>query len=181
MKKKVLIFIVCYNAERFITDVLSRIPNEIWHSDVFNTEILIIDDESIDQTFNQAIEYIHHNQDLKITLLHNPKNQGYGGNQKIGYYYAIQNHFDVVVLMHGDGQYPPEFINEIIQPIINEEADVVFGSRMIYKGDALKGNMPLYKWIGNQILTHFQNLILQSNLSEFHTGYSGSRLHKIQF
>jgi len=73
MKKKVLIFIVCYNAERFITDVLSRIPHEIWHSDVFNTEILIIDDESIDQTFNQAIEYIHHNHDLKITLLHNPK------------------------------------------------------------------------------------------------------------
>jgi len=86
--------------------------------------------------------------------------------------------------MHGDGQYPPEFINEIIQPIINEEADVVFGSRMIYKGDALKGNMPLYKWIGNQILTNFQNLILQSNLSEFHTGYraySVSTLASIPF
>lgn len=171
MKKKVLIFVVCYNAEYFIQGVLNRISNQIRQVTFLDIEILIIDDASVDRTFNSAVEYIHHNRDLKITLLCNPKNQGYGGNQKIGYLYAIQNHFDVVVLIHGDGQYPPELILQIIEPILSGEADVVFGSRMIHKRGALKGNMPLYKWLGNQILTYFQNLILKSTLSEFHSGY----------
>jgi SAM-dependent methyltransferase len=117
-------------------------------------------------------------------VLYNPKNQGYGGNQKVGYCYAIRKGFDAVVLLHGDGQYAPEYLGEMIQPIVTGQADVVFGSRMIRPLEALKGRMPLYKWIGNQILTFIQNRIMKSDLSEFHTGYraySAAALRSIPF
>jgi glycosyltransferase involved in cell wall biosynthesis len=169
--KRVLIFIVCYNAEHFIEQVLDRIPKEIWDSEAFYTEILVIDDESADQTFYKANDYASRYQKSNLTVLYNPKNQGYGGNQKIGYHYTIQNRFDVVVLLHGDGQYAPEYLGQMIGPILVGEADVVLGSRMIRKRDALRGKMPLYKWGGNQILTFIQNRLLGSRLSEFHTGY----------
>lgn len=170
-KKRVLLFVVCYNAEEFIESVLERIPADIWRPLEFRTEVLIIDDESVDRTFYRALDFTNRHKDLKITVLHNPRNQGYGGNQKIGYHYAIQHRFDVVVLLHGDGQYPPEYLGQMVQPILDGEAEAVFGSRMLNKSDALKGRMPLYKWIGNQILTSFQNWILNAQLSEFHTGY----------
>jgi glycosyltransferase involved in cell wall biosynthesis len=170
-KSRVLIFIVCYNHERFIVSVLDRIPKSIWENELFDTEILIIDDKSSDNTFDVAREYANHEDHLKITVLYNPINLGYGGNQKIGYQYAINNGFDVVVLLHGDGQYPPEFLEQMILPIVNRECDVVLGSRMMDKKLALSGKMPLYKWFGNIILTVLQNLILGVKLAEFHTGY----------
>ena len=170
-KKKVLIFIVCYNAEGSIESVLDRIPKDIWGNKSFCTEILIIDDQSSDRTFYAAEDYSSHHPEQKLTVLYNPKNQGYGGNQKIGYCYAIKNGFDVVVLLHGDGQYAPEYLGQMIQPILDGEADAVFGSRMIRRLDALKGRMPFYKWIGNQTLTFIQNHIMHSSLSEFHSGY----------
>ena len=119
MKKRVLIFIVSYNAEKNIEEVLNRIPDEIWSSEIFDVEILIIDDESTDQTFYQAEDYVHRNGRSDITtILYNPKNLGYGGNQKLGYHYAIQNGFDVVALLHGDGQYAPEYLSQMINPIL---------------------------------------------------------------
>jgi len=169
--KKVLILIVCYNAEKSIESVLDRIPHEVWQDKHFSTEVLIIDDQSPDRTFYTAEDYSRRHPERNLTVLYNPKNQGYGGNQKIGYCYAIKNGFDAVVLLHGDGQYAPEYLGRMIQPILHGEADVVFGSRMIHRLDALKGKMPIYKWIGNQILTFVQNLIMKSHLSEFHTGY----------
>lgn len=170
-KKKVLVFIVCYNAEGSIEPVLDRIPKDIWGSKSFCTEILIIDDQSSDRTFYAAEDYASRHPEWNLTILYNPKNQGYGGNQKIGYCYAIKKGFDVVVLLHGDGQYAPEYLGQMIQPILDGEADVVFGSRMIHRFDALKGRMPLYKWVGNQVLTFIQNHIMKSHLSEFHSGY----------
>ena len=170
-KKKVLIFIVCYNAEHTIEPVLNRIPQEIWGNKNYYSEVLIIDDQSFDRTFYKAHEYSRLYPDRHLTVLYNPKNQGYGGNQKIGYCYAIRQGFDAVVLLHGDGQYAPEYLDQMIRPIINNEADAVFGSRMINRIDALKGRMPFYKWIGNQILTFVQNRIIKSRLSEFHSGY----------
>ena len=170
-RPKALIFIVSYNAEAFIESVLRRIPGTVWENDVYDVEVLIIDDQSSDQTFYRALDYIDNNRRKKITLLYNPENLGYGGNQKLGYHYALKNGFDVVVLLHGDGQYAPEYLDAMITPILNKEADVTFGSRMINKIDALRGKMPLYKWIGNQILTAAQNLLLSSQLAEFHTGY----------
>jgi glycosyltransferase involved in cell wall biosynthesis len=169
--KKVLIFIVCYNAEKSIESVLDRIPKDIWESKSFSTEILIIDDQSPDRTFDTAEEYRRRHPQRNLTVLANPKNQGYGGNQKIGYWYAIKKGFDVVVLLHGDGQYAPEYLGQMIEPILDGEADVVLGSRMIHRLDALKGHMPLYKWIGNQTLTFIQNRLMRTRLSEFHTGY----------
>ncbi|MBA7602312.1 Undecaprenyl-phosphate mannosyltransferase [subsurface metagenome] len=169
--KKVLIFIVCYNAEKSIESVLDRIPKDIWESKSFSTEILIIDNQSPDRTFHMAEEYRRRHPQWNLTVLYNPKNQGYGGNQKIGYWYAIKKGFDAVVLLHGDGQYAPEYLGQMIEPILGGEADVVFGSRMIHRLDALKGHMPMYKWIGNQILTFIQNRLMKSHLSEFHTGY----------
>jgi len=169
--KRVLIFIVCYKAEQSIESVLERIGKDIWESKQFYTEILIIDDQSPDRTFYAAEDYSRRHPDRNLTILYNPKNQGYGGNQKIGYCYAIKKGFDVVVLLHGDGQYAPEYLGRMIQPILDGDADAVFGSRMVRRLDALKGRMPLYKWFGNQILTSIQNHIMKSHLSEFHTGY----------
>ena len=179
---KLLISILTYNARDHICDVIDRIDNKYLSQQTnIETEILIIDDASIDDTVSVIYEHISQN-NYPIKVLSNPVNQGYGGNQKIGYTYAIDKEYDIVVLMHGDGQYPPEEIDNIIQPIIDNNADVVFGSRMITKGGALKGGMPIYKYLGNKILTAFQNNILSMSLSEFHSGfraYSVKHLKKI--
>ncbi|EKD81572.1 MAG: hypothetical protein ACD_39C01740G0002 [uncultured bacterium] len=180
-KCRLLIFIVAYNARFSLEKVFARIPDEIYEYDY---EILVIDDSSADDTFQVAKKYQRENQNLNLTVLYNPTNQGYGGNQKLGYRYAIDNKFDVVVLLHGDGQYPPEMIEPVIEPIITGEAEAVFGSRMLKKWDALKGGMPLYKFVGNKILTFLQNKLLRTNLSEFHSGfraYSTNALKKIPF
>jgi len=167
--KRVLIFIVAYNAERTIQDVVRRIPASLAR---FDTEILIIDDSSRDDTFDRAHVLEKDAQTpFPITVLYNPVNQGYGGNQKIGFRYAIENGFDLVALVHGDGQYKPECLPDLLQPLLDEEADAVFGSRMITRLGALKGGMPLYKYAGNRILTAIQNTLLHSSLSEFHSGY----------
>jgi glycosyltransferase involved in cell wall biosynthesis len=181
-KPRVLIFIVAYNAEKTIQDVLQRIPQELRQ---FDTEVLIIDDASQDQTFERGEEFRRAGQlPFEVTVLFNPANQGYGGNQKVGFHYAIQNGFDYVVLLHGDGQYAPECLPMLLQPLIAGEADAVFGSRMLTSNGALKGGMPLYKFVGNRILTAYQNVMLGATLSEFHSGYrlySVKALSKIPF
>lgn len=166
--QRLLIFIVAYNAETTIEKVLSRIPPSLQGGDV---EILIIDDFSKDDTFVNGLRYQQRDSAFKITVLRTPENQGYGGNQKLGYRYAIDHGFNIVALVHGDGQYAPEKLPELLAPLIRYEADAVFGSRMIDKRAARKGGMPAYKWIGNQVLTAFQNRMLGTKLSEFHTGY----------
>ena len=179
--KRILIFIVAYNAEKTIESVLDRIPVELRRREV---EVLIIDDFSKDATFQTGLKREDRVSDFKITILRTPENQGYGGNQKLGYRYAIDQGFDVVALVHGDGQYAPEKLPVLLEPFLTESADAVFGSRMINKQDALKGGMPLYKWVGNQVLTAFQNGMLGSRLSEFHSGYrlySTKALRRIPF
>ena len=148
--KRVLIFIVAYNAETTIEKVLRRIPASL-HSD--DVEVLIIDDSSKDNTFRNGLRCQQRASGFKITVLRTPENQGYGGNQKLGYRYAIDNGFDIVALLHGDGQYAPEKLPALLGPLVKGEADAVLGSRMIDKRAARRGGMPVYKWIGNQILT----------------------------
>jgi glycosyltransferase involved in cell wall biosynthesis len=169
--QKVLIFIVSYNADTTIADVLSRIPAELSHDQNVHMDVLIIDDGSSDNTIAECHVYRQHYPDVPLTILVNPKNLGYGGNQKIGYQYAIEHDFDVVCLLHGDGQYAPEKLPELLRPLLNGECEAVFGSRMMVPGTALQGGMPLYKYYGNKTLTWLQNKIVGTNLSEFHSGY----------
>ena len=112
--KRLLIFIVAYNAETTIEKVLSRIPQSLQSGDV---EILIIDDFSKDDTFVNGLRYQQRDSAFKITVLRTPENQGYGGNQKLGYRYAIDNGFDIVALVHGDGQYAPEKLPMLLAPL----------------------------------------------------------------
>ena len=169
-KKKLLIFIVAYNAEKTIENTLNRIPKKL--SKIYDIEILIIDDFSDDKTF-EISKKIKKNKKLglKLNILYNHQNQGYGGNQKIGYHYAIKKNFDYVVLLHGDGQYAPEKLPNLLNELKKKKYDVVMGSRMIKKKNAIKGGMPIYKFIGNIILTKIQNFLLGTKLSEFHSGY----------
>ena len=166
--KRLLIFIVAYNAEATLEKVLSRIPQSLRTS---NTEVLIIDDSSSDETFARGIGYQQRNSDFKITVLRTPENQGYGGNQKLGYRYALDNGFDIVALLHGDGKYAPQRLPALLKPIIANETDAVLGSRLIEKGAPLRAGMPFGKWIGNRIFTAFENAVLGTNLSDFHCGY----------
>jgi glycosyltransferase involved in cell wall biosynthesis len=183
MRLRLLVLIVAYNAERTIEDVLTRIPHELSHR--YDVEVLVIDDASADDTFEHG-ERIRRADTLPFPLhvLFNPVNQGYGGNQKIGFHFAIEKGFDFVALVHGDGQYAPECLPALVEPLAAGEADAVFGSRMLTPGGARRGGMPLYKLVGNKILTAVQNRLLGSHLSEFHSGYrvySTNALRKIPF
>ncbi|PWT86691.1 MAG: glycosyltransferase/methyltransferase [Blastocatellia bacterium] len=173
---RVLIFIVAYEAESTLVSVLERIPSSIGNLEV---EILIIDDSSNDRTFEVGLLAAHSIR-RRITVLYNPTNQGYGGNQKLGYEYALRHGFDFVVLLHGDGQYAPECIPALLSPLIDNSADAILGSRMMVTDSARRGGMPLYKRIGNRILTAFQNRLLGTNLSEFHSGFRAYRVTALQ-
>jgi len=123
-----------------------RVPESL--NETYDTEILIIDDGSKDNTFERG-ETIKGTEKIpfKMTVLFNPVNQGYGGNQKIGYQFAIREGFDIVALLHGDGQYAPEKLPDLLGPFKNGKADAVFGTSMSAQFGALKGGMPLYKFI----------------------------------
>ena len=181
MKKKCLIYVVCYNHEKFILKTLERIPKSL--ANKYIIEVLVADDNSKDQTLNQAKKF--NPGKFKFKIIYLKKNLGYGGNQKIGYFYSIKNNFDIVVLLHGDGQYAPEYLPKLLKKFDeNSYCAAVFGSRMIKSGSALSGGMPLYKFFGNKILTLIQNILLTSKLSEFHSGYRAykvSYLKKIHF
>jgi glycosyltransferase involved in cell wall biosynthesis len=167
--KKIGILIVAYNAVTTLNKVLDRIPKTVYDE---IDEIVVFDDASKDNTYMLSVGYKTINKLEKLSIYSNEKNLGYGGNQKRGFNYFIEKGFDVVVLLHGDGQYAPEFLNSMYEPIINDEADVVLGSRMMEKyGGALRGGMPIYKFIGNKVLSSYQNFVLKMNLTEFHSGY----------
>ena len=162
------IFIIAYNAVNHLIKTISRIPKEVYDK---VEEIFVIDDCSKDNSYYAALGYKHENHIDKLTVHRNEKNQGYGGNQKVGYQYAIDKGFDIVALVHGDGQYAPESLPLLLEPLENSEADMVFGSRMSFKKTALKGGMPLYKYTGNIVLTKIQNYFSGLHLSEYHSGY----------
>ncbi|HKX31897.1 MAG TPA: bifunctional glycosyltransferase/class I SAM-dependent methyltransferase [Blastocatellia bacterium] len=175
-QNRVAIFIVAYNAERHIEKVLRRIP--AWVAEGL-AEIFIIDDHSADNTVEAAQKVDWPQIYAPLRIFRTPYNQGYGGNQRLGYLYAIEQGFDIVILLHGDGQYAPEALPYILAPYA-EGTDAVFGSRFIRPRDAIKGGMPLYKWVGNRILTRMQNFILGSRMSEMHSGYRSYRTSALQ-
>lgn len=160
---------IAYHAESTLERVLDRIPRPVFEA--FDCEVLIVDDASVDRTYEIGRAYRRAHPDLPIVVLRNAINRGYGGNQKVGYAYAMERGFDLVAMLHGDGQYAPEELPRLLQPLVRGEADAVFGSRMMERFGALRGGMPLYKFIGNRILTVIENALLETHLSEFHSGY----------
>jgi glycosyltransferase involved in cell wall biosynthesis len=174
---KVAIVVVAYNAEKTLRSVLDRIQPDMVQR---ISSVIICDDSSTDDTYNKALEYRHSNTQLPILVVRNPTNQGYGGNQKTGYQIAFDDGADIVVMLHGDGQYAPEILNEMVEPFNDPDVDAVFGSRMMSKGAARKGGMPLYKYYGNKILTASENLLAGANLSEWHSGYRAYRVSTLK-
>lgn len=170
-ENKVAVFIVAYNAEKHIEAVLNRIPTWVAQDLV---EVYIFDDSSSDNTVGVAQSIKWDGNFGRLVVHKTPYNQGYGGNQILGYRYALERKFDIVVLLHGDGQYAPEALPDLLAPYA-QGAKVVYGSRFMPARTALKGGMPLYKFVGNRILTRIQNLTLGTNLSEMHSGYRSYR------
>jgi glycosyltransferase involved in cell wall biosynthesis/precorrin-6B methylase 2 len=166
--KRIGIFVIAYNAVNKLDRTLDRIPTDVWDK---VEEVFLFDDCSTDNTFYAAIGYKNVKQLDKLTVHRNQQNLRYGGNQKAGYQYAIARGFDIVVMLHADGQYAPEVLNDLLAPLEKGEADMVFGSRMAAGGNPRAGGMPLYKFVGNKILTWLENHTIGMNLSEFHSGY----------
>ncbi|MCW2527642.1 MAG: glycosyltransferase [Pseudonocardiales bacterium] len=172
-RPKIGILVVAYNAESTLRATLDRIPDD-FHDRI--DEILICDDASDDGTFDVGIAWRAANPAIATTVIRHKTNLGYGGNQKVGFQLAIDHGLDIIVLLHGDGQYAPECLPQIVEPLVEGDADAVFGSRMLVSGSARRGGMPLYKYVGNRVLTGVENRMLGSSLSEFHSGYRAYRV-----
>ena len=156
-RKKIVVVLPAYNAEKTLKETHEEIPTDIVD------DVLLVDDGSIDRTVKLA-------ERLGIDTILHDANYGYGRNQKTCYLEALRRQADIVVMVHPDYQYTPKLITAMASMIAYDVYDAVLGSRII-GGNPLKGGMPVYKYIANRFLTLFQNLILGSKLSEFHTGY----------
>ncbi|MBE7702902.1 MAG: glycosyltransferase family 2 protein [Cyanobacteria bacterium SIG28] len=157
--KKVVVIMPAYNAEK----TLEKTYNEIYKN--FVDEIILVDDFSSDETKEIAKQ-------LNITTIVHEKNIGYGGNQKSCYRAALKAGADIVIMLHPDYQYTPKLVPAMASMLAFDEYDAVIGSRII-GNSALKGGMPLYKYISNRFLTCFQNIVIGEKLSEYHTGFRG--------
>jgi len=155
---KVVVVMPARNAALTVADTVAAIPEDSVD------EIILVDDKSTDDTVETA-------RSLPLHLIWHPHNVGYGGNQKTCYLEALQRGADVVIMLHPDGQYDPEILPRMAQPIIDGEADMVLGSRFGEPGGARAGGMPLYKWVANRFLTTVENRVMGTHLSELHTGY----------
>ncbi len=166
--KRIGVLVVAYNAEATLAGVIDRIPQPVMHK---VEEIFVFDDFSTDRTYEVGLAHQATASGAKLVVKRNDRNLMYGGNQKAGYRYAMERNLDIVVLLHGDGQYAPEVMQRLLEPLERGEADMVMGSRMLVPGAARRGNMPLYKFVGNKVLTFLQNALLRQRFSEFHSGY----------
>ena len=168
MKKKIFIFIITYKASYRLKKIFNLI--EFKKLKKYNLKILISDDNSKDDTIEIAKEIYKKNKSL-VTLKNNKKRLNYGGNIKSCLNYALKKNFNYAVMVHGDGQYHPKYILPIIKKLEQNNSAAVCGSRMINKKNALKGNMPFYKFVGNIFLTKLFNIIYSTNFTDCHTGY----------
>jgi glycosyltransferase involved in cell wall biosynthesis len=162
------ILVVAYNAAGTLARVLDRIPADFRPR---ISGVLVSDDHSADATYLVGLGYQQMDATLPLEVIRNPHNLGYGGNQKVGYRWAIERGFDIIVMLHGDGQYAPEKLPDVVRPLERGEADAVFGSRLLEPGAARRGGMPLYKYVGNRVLTRLENTLVGTGLSEWHSGY----------
>jgi len=155
---KVIAVLPAYNAERTLAATLADIPTGAVD------EVVLVDDGSTDRTVSVA-------RDMGLTVIQHPQNRGYGGNQKTCYHYALDHGADVVVMIHPDYQYDSRVIPHAIGFIELGICDVVLGSRVRSRREALAGGMPKYKYVANRLLTGFENLALGQNLGDFHSGF----------
>jgi SAM-dependent methyltransferase len=168
--------VVAYNAATTLRATLDRIPADF--RDQLD-HVLVCDDASVDETYEIGLEYAS-GSTLPLTVVKHVQNLKYGGNQKFGYRWAMEEGLDIVVLLHGDGQYAPEVMEQVVAPLASGDADVVMGSRMMEHGSALRGGMPLYKYVGNRVLTTFQNAVTGARLTEWHSGYRAYRVDALR-
>lgn len=155
--KKIVVVMPAYNAEKTLVQTHAEIPLE------YVDEVILVDDGSSDRTVEVA-------RALNVRVIVHSKNRGYGANQKTCYTEALRLGADVVVMLHPDYQYTPKLLVPLASLVAVGQYDVVLGSRVLSEG-ALKGGMPVYKYVANRFLTMFQNLLLAKKLSEYHTGY----------
>jgi glycosyltransferase involved in cell wall biosynthesis len=166
--KRVGVLVVAYNAASTLARVLDRIPRDFVPR---ICEVLVCDDHSQGATYLVGLGYQKLSRELPLNVIRHERNLGYGGNQKAGYRWAMEHGWDVAVLLHGDGQYAPEVLPQLVEPLELDKCDAVFGSRMMEPGAARRGGMPLYKYIGNKILTKVENAAVGTDLSDWHSGY----------
>ncbi len=157
LNKKLIVIMPAYNAEKTLRQTYEELPHE------YVDEVILVDDASRDDTAAVAKE-------LGIKTIIHPENKGYGGNQKTCYSEALRHGADIVVMVHPDYQYSPKLVTAMASMIASGHYDVVLGSRIL-GGTALKGGMPLYKYIANRFLTLIENMALGVKLSEYHTGF----------
>lgn len=158
VKQKIVVVMPAYNAEKTLKKTLDDIPKGVVD------KIILVDDGSHDRTVKLAKR-------LGLKTFVHPQNRGYGGNQKTCYTLALNEGADIVVMIHPDYQYDSSLTEEILRPIIQKRLDIVLGSRIRGRNEALAGGMPLYKYISNRFLTILENIVLSQNLSEYHTGF----------
>jgi glycosyltransferase involved in cell wall biosynthesis len=156
---KIVVIMPAYNASRTLEQTFREIPRETV------AECIVVDDLSADSTVEVARK-------LGLRVFLHRENQGYGGNQKTCYVEALKTGADIVVMLHPDYQYDPQKIPDLVRPIIDDQADLVLGSRMAY---AVAGGMPFYKRLANRFLTWCENKVFKLNLSEYHTGFRAFR------
>ncbi|MCL2097609.1 MAG: glycosyltransferase family 2 protein [Bacteroidales bacterium] len=156
--KTITVVLPAYNAELTLERTYNEIPFDIVD------HVILVDDNSRDNTVEKAKEL-----GIKHIVKHE-KNRGYGGNQKSCYDKALALNSDIVIMLHPDYQYTPKLLHSMSYMIANEVYPVVLGSRILGRG-ALRGGMPVYKYIANRILTLTQNFLMRQKLSEYHTGY----------
>lgn len=170
-QKKIVVVLPAYNASNTLLATYNDIPFDIVD------EVILVDDNSTDNTVEVAKQLgISH-------IIKHENNLGYGGNQKSCYNKALELNADIIIMLHPDYQYTPKLLHSMSYLIANGVYPVVIGSRILGKG-ALKGGMPVYKYIANRFLTLFQNVMMNQKLSEYHTGYraySRKVLEKINF
>ena len=156
--KKIIAVLPAYNAAKTLERTVADI-SETWVD-----EIILVDDASQDNTVEVA-------EKLRLKVFVHAKNLGYGANQKTCYSEALKAGADIAVMVHPDHQYDPSAIPQLIQPLLNGQADAVFGSRMMTAGGALAGGMPYWKYLANIFLTKIENLVLGLKLTEYHSGF----------
>lgn len=157
-KQRVIAVMPAYNAAKTLEQTVRDIPAGVVD------EIILVDDHSSDETSRVATK-------LGLTLVRHPQNRGYGGNQKTCYTLALSAGADVVVMIHPDYQYDSRLTAEMVSPIEKRIYDLMLGSRIRTRTEVLAGGMPLYKYVGNRVLTFTENIVLGQNLSEYHTGF----------